>query len=152
MSSISLQNKIASTLRNIATPKCITEAIRIESLPTLKRRFHFRDLGLTADHVETILDILDEGHDYEINSISFSHNLIGDEGAEIIAHRLPNTIEEIGLVDCGITDIGAKILLSQLHILPNLDMLCLENNILSEHVKLEYQKYGAFNRDMMIIV
>lgn len=139
-------------LRSIGTPTCIAEASRIESLPTLKRRFHFRNLNLSTKHLETLFDILDQEQEYRINSISFSHNPIGDEGASIIANRLPDYIEEIGLVNCGIGDVGARAILEMLNELPELDMISIEANNLSDTLKLEYQKFGAFNPDLMVMV
>ena len=151
-SSRSLQNKIVAVLRNIGTTACNTEATRIESLPTLKRRFHFRNLNLSTANLEDLLDLLDQEKEYKINSISFSHNPIGDEGAILIAERLPNYIEEIGLVDCQISDLGGRAILEMLNDLTKLDMICIEKNSMSNALKLEYQKYGAFNPDLMVMV
>jgi len=147
-----LQSKISNTLRIIGSEPCIAEAIRVESLTTLKRRFHFRNLGLSIENLKAILDLLTQENNYTINSISFSHNPIGDEGAIIIAESLDYSIEEIGLVDCGISDIGGRAILSTLHQLPALDMVCIEQNNLSKNLKLEYQKFGAFNPELMVIV
>ena len=150
-SSKPLQNKIVTLLRNIATSACIAEANRIESLPTLKRRFHFRNLNLSTTNLEDLFDLLDQ-EEYKIISISFSHNPIGDEGAILIAERLPNYIEEIGLVDCQISDLGGRAILEILNELTKLDMICIEKNSMSNALKLEYQKYGAFNPNLMVIV
>ena len=152
MNSKSLQIKIATTLRKIGTPTCLAEADRIESLTTLKRRFHFRNLNLSITHLEELFDILDQEQEYHINSVSFSYNPIGDEGAILMAERLPDTIEEIGLVDCGISDIGGRAILEILNELPELDMICIEQNNLSDKLKLEYQKFGAFNPNLMVVV
>lgn len=152
MNSTSLQNQIAKLLYHIGSPVCISEAKRILSLTTLKRRFHFRNLNLTAQRLHDFFDLLDAEKDYLIHSLSFSHNPIGDEGAEIIANRIPTYIEEIGLVNCDISDHGAKELLQVLDQLPQLDMICLENNNISKGMKQEYQKFGAFNPEMMIIL
>jgi hypothetical protein len=46
-----------------------------------------------------------------IKSISFSYNqLLGDDGTITIINYLPNTVNEIGVVDCGIGDCGGKII------------------------------------------
>jgi hypothetical protein len=46
-----------------------------------------------------------------IKSISFSYNqLLGDDGTITIINNLPDTVNEIGLVDCGIGDCGSKII------------------------------------------
>lgn len=139
-------------MRKIGTPPCLAEADRIESLSTLKRRYHFRNLNLSISNLEELLDILDQEEKYKINSISFSYNPIGDEGAIIIAERLPDYIEEIGLVDCGIGDIGGRAILEMLNELPELDMICIEQNNLSDNLKLEYQKFSAFNPDLMVVM
>lgn len=152
MNSSSLQCEIAATLRNIGTPECLAEAIRIETLTTLKRRFHFRGLNLSISNLKTLLDTLNQEQGYKVNSISFSHNSIGDQGAILLANRLPNYVEEIGLVDCGISDVGGQAILDRLNELPHLDMLCIEQNNLSESLKLKYHKFAAFNPDLMIII
>lgn len=152
MNSQTLQNQIAKLLQSIGTPLCIAEAERVLKLNTLKRRFHFRNLNLTAEMIHDFFDLLDSEKDYSINSLSFSHNPIGDEGAQIIANRIPANIEEIGLVDCNIGNEGAEALLKVLDELPQLDMICIENNNLSNHIKQEFQKFAAFNPDLMIIV
>lgn len=103
-------------------------------------------------NLEELFDILDQEEEYKINSISFSYNPIGDEGAIIIAERLPDYIEEIGLVDCGIGDIGGRAILEMLNELPELDMICIEQNNLSDNLKLEYQKFSAFNPDLMVVM
>lgn len=147
-----LQEKIAKTLREIGSNACTKEALRIESLPTLKRRFHFRNLNLTLENLVKVLEILRQENKYKVDSLSFSYNKIGNEGVKIICEYIPKHIVEIGLVDCDISDEGAQLLLSTIQDLPDLDMLCLENNKLSKELKLEYQKFGAFNPDLLLIV
>ena len=150
MSSKSLQIKIGTYLKKIGTSSCFAEANKIESLSTFERRFHFRNLNLSIFDLEELLDILNQDKENNINSVSFSYNLIGDEGALIFAKRVPNYIEEIGLVRCGLGDLGGRAILKLLHELPNLEMICIEQNNLSENLKLEFHKFGAFHPRLMI--
>ena len=77
-----------------------------------------------------------------IKSISFSYNnLIGDIGATVLARSLLSSICEIGLVDCGINDKGGTEILNWVKTLPNLTMICIEQNNFSEKLKMEFKVF-----------
>ena len=103
--------------------------------------FHLRDLDLNASNVISILNYFEIKSIHTITSISFSNNpKIGDIGAKEIAKHLPKSIRDIGLVNCGITDVGGKEILNAIKGLTRLQILCIEQNYFSDELKTRFQK------------
>jgi hypothetical protein len=114
-----------------------------------------RDLRLDASGIAVIAPILEEEKNRNSNSIasiSFSYNpLIGDEGVAAIVKSLPASICEIGLVDCGIGDIGGVKILKWMKKSTNLNMICAEQNNFSEGIKLEFHDFKKKNPNVMVV-
>lgn len=66
---------------------------------------------------------------------------IGDEGAIFLAKNLAGSIQEIGLVNCGITDKGGSEILNWIKDSPHLRMICIEENNFSSKLKLRFADY-----------
>ena len=102
--------QIAEVLRNIETNRCLEKADAIEKKSFPSRSLHLRDLNLNSTDITAIASCLKVDHENGVSSlksISFSYNvLLGDRGAIVLTKNLPNDISEIGLVNCGITDVG----------------------------------------------
>lgn len=116
--------------------------------------FHLRDLALNAEDISPIMDIILKANSQrQTKSISFSFNpLIGDEGAIIIANKIPKTVTEIGLVKCEIGDEGGKELLKKIKQMPDLRMLCIEQNKFSNKLKTEFNQFRKNNPHILVIV
>lgn len=115
---------------------------------------NFRNLELNSSEVLSIMEIVKQSNaNKSIKSISFSYNrLIGDDGTISILNNLPNTVNEIGLVDCGIGDCGGKFILKNLTNLTNLKMLCIEQNNFSDLVKQEFNTFSSKNPHILIVL
>jgi hypothetical protein len=114
-----------------------------------------RDLWLDASGIAVITAILEEEknrNSNSITSISFSYNqLIGDLGATAIVKNLPISICEIGLVDCGIGDMGGSQILTWMKKSPAFQMICMEQNNFSEALKMEFRNFKRNNPNVMVV-
>lgn len=146
------QFKISALLRQIGTSACTQKAKEIESSTSQMRNLHLRSLGLNSIAIAKIADLLKEKNKPFLQSISFSYNPIGNEGAFLLADSLPSTLHEIGLVGCDIGDTGGKALLSWMQHSENLKMACIEQNHFSDKLKLEFQKLAAKNNSLFLMV
>lgn len=104
--------------------------------------FNFRSLGLSLPAIVSIADILKrEKENQAITSISFSYNrLLGDAGAIALAQSLPDSIREVGLVDCRIGEKGGTALLDWIKEAPNLKMICVEQNQFSDALRMAFRE------------
>jgi len=113
---------------------------------------NFRNLDLSAANTVALANILKEG-DEALTSISFSYNhSLGDEGAIALANNLPESITEIGLVDCGIGELGGAALLNWVKKSPKLRMVCFEQNKFSTQLKMAYRKIGTERPHFLVVV
>ncbi|MDF1695792.1 MAG: hypothetical protein P1U56_08180 [Saprospiraceae bacterium] len=145
--------KIVEVLRQTGKVKCIEKVEELELNSSLNKLLNLRSLGLSVSDVRGICSILKEGNDHlKIKSISFSYNpLIGDEGAVLIAQSLPFSIGEIGMVGCGIGDIGGRELLKLVKNTSNLSMICIENNNFSDALKAEFKAFQKRNPTALFV-
>lgn len=147
--------KIAAILRKKGTRKTLEKAETIEGQLKLSHALHLRDLELNANEVLAIakcLNQVEETIDPILNSISFSYNpLLGDVGSTALATHLPDTIGEVGLVNCGIGDIGGYELLNWMNSTSKLHMVCIEQNNFSQDLRLAFEKFKAQNPQTMLI-
>jgi hypothetical protein len=151
----SFQLKIAATLRSIGSAKCLEKAKMIEHELTDTRTLNLRDLSLTPSNLKSIVGCFEQEKENDnqlLKSISFSYNhLIGDSGAIDLAMNLPKSICEIGLVDCGLSDIGGIEILKWMKGSSNLQMICIEQNNFSEQLKFEFRKFSASRPQVLVI-
>ena len=69
----------------------------------------------------------------------------------VLMKNLPKSICEIGLVNCGISDIGGIEILQCMLNSPNLQMICMEQNNFSEKLKLEFNKFRTANPHILVV-
>jgi len=132
-----LRQKLAAALRSIGNEGCTEAARRLE---TAERHdevlLHLRGVGLNASGVARIADALSaltEAEASSLVSLSLSYNAaIGDAGAVPLAHALPPSLRELGLVGCRVGDAGGNALLHWARQAAGLRMLCIEDNQFSE--------------------
>jgi Leucine-rich repeat (LRR) protein len=113
----------------------------------------FRKLGIASDEIASIMELVKQSNAKKtIQPISFSYNpLLKDNGAITIANNLPGLISEIGLVGCEIGDACARVLINKIEDLPNLRMLCIEQNKLSESVKYQFKRFSDNNSPIIVV-
>ena len=114
----------------------------------------FRNLGLDSTDVNSIMEIIKVLNDSQpINSISFSYNTdTRDMGTKIIFNNLPDSIRDIGMVDCGIKDEGGKTIITKIQQLKSLNMLCIEGNNFSDFIKKELNAFSKKHPQTVVVV
>ncbi len=113
-------------------------------------QLNLRDLALTTFDVKEISTILKSST--TIKSISMSYNpMIGDTGVEALIHSLPPAITELGLVGCGIRDQGGLIVLKWAMNAKNLQMICIEQNNFSTHLRSLFDQFRKENKEMTVV-
>lgn len=149
---------LAKALRLIGGPVCFTAADNLEANQSNSDsvHLHLRCAGLEASDAMVIagaLNSLPRTSYSELVSMSLSYNFtLGDAGAIAMAQSLPPTIRELGLVNCGIGDAGGEALLRWAEQANGLRILCIEENQISEGIKLRMVKLMHRKAELWIIV
>lgn len=121
-----------------------------------KKILDLRSRNLKPSDIATIAESLrayQKNSKNVISSISFSYNpLLGDLGIRALVKYLPYSIREIGLVGCGIGDTGGLELLNWMKNVPNLQMICIENNNFSDDLKINFQMFSDENPQTMVVI
>ena len=145
------KNQLVAILRKIGSEHCLEKARLLEADSLAIHSLHLRSLDLNAENVTEIAKCLSDDH--ELKSISFSYNtLLGDIGAMALAKNLPNQLKELGLVNCGISDVGGIELLKWMKTATQLQMICMEQNHFSESLKAAFRNFGNNNAQVLVIV
>ena len=151
----SIQIKIATILRKIGSKRCLEKAEALEQESSSMSALHLRDLELNLSDIQSIITCLKQERDskhHQLKSISFSYNhLFGDSGAIALTKNLPETISEIGLVNCGISDAGGIELLNWMKNSTSLQMICIEQNNFSEKLRSEFKEFSSKNPSVLVV-
>ena len=144
---------IAKLLRKKGSLECTQKAETLENEISDISNLNLRNLGLDEQDIVDITNILEQENDtIYIKSISFSYNkLIGNVGATLIAKKIPHSIYEIGLVDCGIGDKGGYEILHWMRKSNSLQMICIEQNNFSDSLKREFNIFKRENPKVMVV-
>ena len=147
--------ELAVILRSINNKKCLQKAIDLEEKLSQIKTLSLRNLGLNPDNLNSILIWLKKhsaADDKHLESLSFSYNnSIGDQAVFSLVNNLPSSLQEIGLVDCGISDTGGTEILNWMRNSPQLQMICIEGNNFSENLKSEFRKFKADNPQVCFV-
>ena len=150
-----LQVEIATILRKIGGKKCLAAAERLNNESAALTSLHLRNLGLKPSAIASIITCIAqmEGHkNFHLKSISFSYNhRFGDDSAAFLAKNLPRSIGEIGLVNCGIGDVGGNAILQWMEHAPDLKMICMEENNFSNELKLGFKKFSDAHPQVLVV-
>ena len=148
-------NQVAVILREIGSKKCIERANILDSEPSSAHSLHLRDLGLHSSDITSIVSCLSTQVNHtgkSIRSISFSYNtLLGDAGVLLLMKDLPKSICEVGLVRCGIGDIGGLEILDWMHASPQLKMICMEDNGFSEQLRSKIERFSDAHPHILVV-
>lgn len=149
-------DKIATILLKTGNAVCIKKGKMLNAENFQTSNLYLRSLELKQLDVLVIAEILDEEKKNKsdfLKLITFSYNnLIGDKGAIAIAKSLPNSILEIGLVDCEIGDKGGVEILNWMKTATNLQMICIEQNNFSDTLKKEFNIFKKDNPKIMVVI
>ena len=145
--------KIAEILINTGNIEFLKKAKSFENDVFQTKTLNLRNLDLKPINIITIADILQQETGNTIKSISFSYNnLIGDTGVIAIMNSLPESICEIGLVDCGIGDEGGAKILNWIKKTTHLKMICIEQNNFSNQLKIEFNTFKKNNPKIIVVI
>lgn len=148
--------KIIQIIRNTKHPESLQNADSLAKDFPRTGMLHLRSLPLDLNQIAAISTILQQekvANSSALKSISFSYNKhLGDGGATLITSSLPNSTREIGLVGCGIGDIGGKEVLQQIKKLPNLSMICIEQNNFSKELKQDFRNFSKSKPHILVVV
>lgn len=148
-----LNKEIAKILRKKGNLKCTQKSEFLENKISEISNLNLRNLGLEENDIVEITNIIEKENGATfIKSISFSYNqLIGDTGATLIAKKIPSSIYEIGLVECGIGDKGGAEILNLMRKSENLQMICIEKNNFSDKLKNEFNIFKKENPQITVV-
>lgn len=143
--------KVITILKTKASHKSLNKAIELAASSFPLQSIEFRGLDLTASEVCTIVKHL--SHETELRSVSFSYNvLLSDAGAVALSNNLPDSVKELGLVNCEISDEGGLAILGWMKSANNLSMICVEQNQFSDKVKSKFQLFESKNTHIIVVV
>lgn len=149
---------LRTTLRAIGGDVCVGAAQRLGALPDSAATFtlHLRQAGLDgadAGLLATALQSLETRGDPSLDSFSLSYNTgIGDAGAASIAHSLPTTLPELGMVGCDLDDQAGDALLHWARRAPNLHTMCIEQNRFSEGLRTRFNDLARQRSTLLMVV
>jgi len=150
-----VHKEIAKVLRKKGNLDCIQKSETLDNDISEISNLNLRDLNLEENDIVDITHIIEQkngDNNIYITSISFSYNqLIGDVGATLIAKKIPSSICEIGLVDCGIGDKGGAEILNWMRKSLNLQMICIEQNNFSDKLRMEFNIFKKENPKIMVV-
>jgi|GEM_PF-390623 len=149
---------LAKALRSIGSNVCRAAADKLEASQGNRANvyFHLRGAALNASDALVIaeaLKSLPEESSSALASFSLSYNrALGDAGAIVMAQSLPPTLRELGLVNCGIGDAGGEALLQWAQQAPGLRIMCIEENNISQPIRLQFIELARKNAALWIVV
>jgi Ran GTPase-activating protein (RanGAP) involved in mRNA processing and transport len=151
----SFKSRLLFCLKSIATKKCLQTAIEIENDPNKEIKLELRDAGLDVTHIKRLGEVfasLTNEDIYQLKTLSFSYNNIGDMAVSYLSTSMPHNLRELGLVGCSITDTGGKELLKWLKKTSNLKLLCIENNKFKDGLKDQFRELAKEKKGLYLVV
>jgi len=135
---------IIEALRKMENPVCLNAANNIKNVkPSGPINIELRNADLTIEQLKVLCEAfvsLPNAPPVHINTLSFSYNKIGDDGARLLSASMPLHLNQLGLVGCDITDLGAIELLGWLKKTTHLTLFCVENNKFSSEIKKQFKE------------
>jgi single-stranded DNA-specific DHH superfamily exonuclease len=150
-------NPLINALRLTNNPVSNKVAETLLSLKNSESSYdlHLRNADLNYNQIKSIAEAIKTVHENggpSLQSFSMSYNSnLGDEGVLILVKNLPQTITEIGLVNCGIGDKGGEALIRWSTNAKQLRWLCVEENIFSNDIKDRLRKLGQESSDLLVV-
>ncbi|MEX1188851.1 MAG: hypothetical protein WED33_06290 [Bacteroidia bacterium] len=152
-SQVDLKDSLVGALMQTVNSASYQLADELQNTSSELHAIHLSSLNLTLNDIVHFGPFLEKlKANTEVTSLSFSHNpLLRNEGISKILDSLPISITEIGLVGCGISDEIEESLFTMLRNHKNLRMLCMEENIISNSLKLRLNQFGRNNNVLVSI-
>jgi hypothetical protein len=152
----SAKNSLVHALKRIATIPCEELANNIENISSKTLSFHLREASLDTDSIKILNKAFrdfNSTNDIRISSLSLSYNpQIGDEGILDLLKNIPFGLTELGLVGCNLTDESGRVLLNWLKDNEYIRLLCIENNLFSKELKLEFKTHANNTKRLYLAI
>jgi len=149
---------LIAALLDTGKPVCKAAAARLEmeGFPSSGFDLHLRGAGLTTPDALAIAEALNlrlVENASPMRSFSISYNAeIGDDGVVALVGSFPTSLSEIGMVGCDLGDESAEVLLQFAQTVPNLKMMCIEDNRFSPQMRQRFKALGAAQGSLLLIV
>ena len=138
----------AKALQVAADLKNFKADIKTYKLIIRKADLDFSDIKKLAEAIKQVQKT--RGPDLIILSMSFNKN-IKDEGLNLILNVIPDTIEVLAFVECGLTDTGALKIIEYAYKSKNINQIYLEGNFFSESIQYKFKKLKIDKPHLTII-
>ena len=122
--------------------------IKTYKLIIRKADLDFSDIKKLAEAIKQVQKT--RGPDLIILSMSFNKN-IKDEGLNLILNVIPDTIEVLAFVECGLTDTGALKIIEYAYKSKNINQIYLEGNFFSKSIQHKFKKLKMDKPHLTII-
>ena len=122
--------------------------IKTYKLIIRKADLDFNDIKKLAEAIKQVQKT--RGPDLIILSMSFNKN-IKDEGLNLILNVIPDTIEVLAFVECGLTDTGALKIIEYAYKSKNINQIYLEGNFFSKSIENKFNKLKIYRPHLTII-
>jgi len=116
---------------------------------------HLRRASLSSTEIEQIAAAIQAVHHQggpALHSVSLSYNNLSDQVMMNFLKALPPTLTELGLVQCGLSDTGGEALLAWASGATKLQMICVEQNAFSQHIKGKLSALGQQRLGLLVVV
>jgi hypothetical protein len=87
-----------------------------------------------------------------LHSVSLSYNKVSDQVMVSLVKRLPPTVTEVGLVQCGLSDLGGEALLAWAGGATKLQILCVEQNTFSQPLRAKFSALRQRRPGLLVVV
>ena len=138
----------AKALQVAADLKNFKADIKTYKLIIRKADLDFSDIKKLAEAIKQVQKT--RGPDLIILSMSFNKN-IKDEGLNLILNVIPDTIEVLAFVECGLTDTGALKIIEYAYKSKNINQIYLEGNFFSKSIENKFNKLKIYRPHLTII-
>jgi len=148
--------EIITVLREIGSVACLQCAAKLEADAFQTSTLNLRSLDLKPQDALALATVLAEekrNNTNAIKSVSFSYNhLMGDVGAIALVQNLPHSVSELGFVSCNIGDSAGREILTWMKATPQLQMICMEGNMFSNRLKMEFGVFKKENPSTVVVI
>ena len=149
MESVANAQILEDALRSVGTDRCLAEATRLQQGISTSGPWycHLRRAGIDAADTIAIAKAMESfSFDAVSSLVSFSQSYnraVGDAAASALTTAFLASLRELGLVDCGIGDVGGIALLQWARKAPRLQMICVDGNAFSDSVTRQFNQLGS---------
>ena len=134
--------------------KCATVINLYEDCLDKNSFLNFRSLNISSLDIRFLMPRMKRDYDQKLifpSTLSFSFNPnIGHQGLIIILKNLPQSVNSLGLVDCGLDDASCLALIDYVEGTNHLRMLCVEQNNFSINSRKMLEEFRSKNSNLLI--